>query len=96
MTWSGLLGAHLRQSGTGNGIAALVFDAACGILRHVPGSTRSAQRGSIPRRSVRRGGEAAGFPASCEVGLLLAREGSSQYHFFRRPLCGGDKLLGAV
>jgi hypothetical protein len=36
------------------------------------------------------------FEPTRGVGLLLAREGLSQYHFLRRPLCSGGKLLGAV
>ena len=41
-------GRSLRPSRTGNGVAALVLDVACGILPQVPGSTRAALGGSIP------------------------------------------------
>jgi hypothetical protein len=46
-----------------------------------------------------------GHPALCEggalsslllAGALIASKGSWEYLFFRRPLCGGSKLLGAT
>jgi len=92
-------GRSLRPSRTGNGVAALVLDVACGILPQVPRSTRAAQGGSIPLGGAAPGlaprwrvfGVLSSWRASCSVRLF-----GLPFFFFRQPLCGGSKLLGTI
>ena len=88
---------------TGNGVAALALEVECDIVRHIPTSARSARevRSMTRRPALCRGGallrcEVARYRTCCRVGALLAAKGSSVYLCFRRPLCGGRKLLGAI